>query len=537
MPPPQVDDQLTRPPPGTPGPGTSGPIRDGLLHPLQIEWDADLVGGDPLTWPGYPALLAGMPPGDSVVTGRAAVDGARTDARYVVIAGRFSHVGGSMGAVHGEKVVRAYRRAALEKLPVVVVVSSGGARLQEGMVALAQLARTSAAARGHARAGLLSLAVLRSPSTGGVLASYASLTDLRAAQPGATVGLAGPRVVQIATGAPPPPYSHTAEAAHGRGLVDALLMPSQQPAWVETALGLRDQRLPGRSLPVAGRLGGGGSGGDTGAGGDADGGRDAVAGRDVGASGDAPADRDVQAGRDVEVAGGAWLEVLWARSRRRPSGVDHAARLCESWVELRGADPTMRAGLARIGDRRVVVIAHDRHTGTGRTAPGGFRLARRAVALAEHLRIPVLTLVDTPGADPGPAAESDGVAGEIAATLAAFMEASVPTVAVCVGEGGSAGALAIAACDRLLMLDHAVFSVIGPEGAATIVARDPAAAPRLAGKLRLSASDVVGLGIADAVVPEQDPAVVDAAIIAALDRATTGDRLRRLDAATIRWIR
>lgn len=469
-----------------------------MLHPLQVEWDADLRGGDPLGWPGYTETLASLDRGDSVVTGRAVVDGARTSGRYVVMAGRFECLGGSMGAVHGERVVRAYRRAAIERLPVVVISSSGGARLQEGMVALAQLARTAGAARAHASAGLLSVAVLRPPTTGGVLASYVSLTDVRAAEPGATIGFAGPRVVELTTGSTLPSQSHTAESAHRAGLVDALVAPPDQAAWLEAALALRDLALPARPLPAA-----------------ANGGLDGP----------------------VEVSdGGAWQEVLRARARSRPTGIDHAARLCQSWIELRGADPTVRAAMARIGGRRVVVIANDRHCAGGRPGPGGYRLARRAIALAGRLGLPLLTLVDTPGADPSPASEAAGIADEIARTLADMAELPTPSVSVCVGEGGSGGALALAAADRLLMCEHAVFSVIGPEGAAAILARNADAAPTMAGRLRLTSTDVVELGIADAVVPEDGPDLA-AAVGTALEEAVAGDRTRRFDRATARWLR
>ncbi|MDQ3757690.1 MAG: acetyl-CoA carboxylase carboxyl transferase subunit beta, partial [Actinomycetota bacterium] len=160
------------------------------LHPLQTEWDADLRGGDPLGFPGY----GGAPPQESVLTGRTQ--------HYALIESRFDVLGGSMGAVHGERVARAYRRAADERLPVVVCTQSGGARMQEGMVSLVQMARCAAAARAHAAAGLLSVAVHRSPTTGGVFASYGSLADVRAAVAGATVGFAGPRVVELTMGSP-----------------------------------------------------------------------------------------------------------------------------------------------------------------------------------------------------------------------------------------------------------------------------------------------------------------------------------------------
>jgi len=193
------------------------------LHPLVAEWDGDLRlrdGADPLDWPGYRAQLARAGGRESVVTGR-------THA-YAVIEGCFDVLGGSMGAVHGEKVVRAYRRAVDERLPMVVLVSSGGARMQEGMVSLIQMARTAAAATTHADAGLLSLAVFRPPTTGGVFASYASLTDVRCAAPGATVGFAGPRVAEQTMGERLPEGSHTAESAYEHGLVDALRSPDDQ---------------------------------------------------------------------------------------------------------------------------------------------------------------------------------------------------------------------------------------------------------------------------------------------------------------------
>src|SRR5437764_703734 len=176
-------------------------------HQTQAEWDSELRGDNPLEWPDYKP-----PQAESVVTGRTE--------HYAFAEGRFDVMGGSMGAAHGEKVVRAYKRATAERLPMVVLPASGGARMQEGMVSLIQMARTASAAAAHGRAGLLSLALMRSPTTGGVYASYASLADVRAAEPGATIGFAGPRVVEFTTGAPLPAGSHTAESAFENGLVD-----------------------------------------------------------------------------------------------------------------------------------------------------------------------------------------------------------------------------------------------------------------------------------------------------------------------------
>jgi acetyl-CoA carboxylase alpha subunit len=446
------------------------------LHPLQTEWDAGLRAGDPLGFPGY------EPPGEeSVLTGRTS--------RYALIEGRFDVLGGSMGVAHGERVVRAYRRAADERLPVLVVATSGGARLQEGMLSLVQLARTASAARDHAAAGLLQLAILRGPTTGGVYASYASLADVTAAEPGAMVGFAGPRVVELTTGEVVPHDSHTAESAYAAGLVDAVVERERQAAWVEAALGLTPWP---------------------------------------------PQRPAVRSGHSHALAGGALGEVQRARSELRPTGAEWAAALCSSWTPLRGRGDAVEAGLATLGGRRLVVVGHTRR----RPRAGDYQLARRAAALAGRLGLPLLTLVDTPGADPSPTSEAEGVAREIASTFAAMDALGTVSVSVCVGEGGSGGALAFAHADRLFLLEHAVFSVIGPEGAAAILDRsaDPGAVARRAEQLKLRAPDLEELGIADGVLAENETAVRDA-VLRAVDEASVGDRRRRVDAATVRWLR
>jgi acetyl-CoA carboxylase alpha subunit len=444
-------------------------------HPIQATWDDHLIGGDPLGWPGY-----SPPAEESVVTGRTQ--------HYAFVEGRFDVLGGSMGAAHGEKVVRAYRRAVEERLPMVVLSASGGARMQEGMVSLIQMARTAGAARDHADAGLMSLAIHRGPTTGGVLASYASLVDVSAARPGAVIGFSGPRVVELTTGERLPEGSHTAESAYTHGLVDALVTEDEEAAWIDLVLGVH--RVAAVPASVA---------------------------------------------ADVEPAEGPWGEVRRARARRRFTGMQWADLLCAAWVDLRGTDPTLRAGMAAIDGRRVIVIAADRRARDGRHRPAGYRLARRAATLAGRVGLPLLTFVDTAGADPGADAEAEGIAREIALTFAAMDALPTPSVSVCVGEGGSGGALALAYADRLLIQEHAIFSVIAPEGAAAILERDPAKAPELAARLRLTSTDLLDLGIVDEVVRE-DSASLCRALVTALDSARPGDRRRRFDAATARWL-
>jgi acetyl-CoA carboxylase carboxyl transferase subunit beta len=452
------------------------------FHPVVEEWDAQLAAGDPLDFPGYAERAPDPDDHEAVRTGRTE--------RYAFIESDFDVHGGTIGAAAGEKVVRAYERARDRSLPVVVATRTGGARVQEGMVALIQLARTAAAAQRHAAAGLLSLGIYGSPTTGGVFVSYGSLVDLRAAHPTATIGFAGPRVAEDALGASLPPGSHTARSLYDAGLLDAMVEPGDEAVWIDTVLGLHAAPLPTRPLAAV---------------------------QDPG-------------------VGGAWGEVLRARAMGRPTGLDRAARLCSSWSELRSGDPVVRAGLAVIGDgRRCVVVATDRYSGQGRPTPEGYRLAQRAVDLAGRLGLPVVTLVDTPGADPSPEAELDGIGQEMARTFAAFAACPTPVVSVCVGEGGSGGALALCCGDRLMISEHAIFSVIGPEGAAAILERDAAKAPEVAERLRLTARDLADLGIADEVIAEGQDAL-DAAVVEALDKAVVGDRVRRLDAVTARWL-
>lgn len=464
-------------------PHGAAPERLPAFEPLVEEWDLDLSSNDPLRFPGYGSRLAALD-GEAVRTGRTE--------HYVLVEGRFAVLGGSMGVAVGERVVRAVDRAVERRLPLVVVARSGGARMQEGMLSLIQMARTASALTRHRDAGLLSVAVLRSPTTGGVFASHASLCQLRAAERGATIGFAGPRVVAQTLGVDVGGRSHTAESALAHGLVDAVLAPDDLAAWVHGALGLSDRPLTIRSLPDP----------------------------------------------DPDTAGpqGAWQEVQRARRRGRPTGLDVAGALCTSWTELAGTDPVVRAGMATVDGRRAMVVAHDRYAADGRPGPAGFRLARRAITLAGRLGLPVVALIDTPGADPSPSAELDGVAVEIAETFAAMAELPTASVALCVGEGGSGGALAFGHADQLLICEHAVFSVIGPEGAAAILERDAGEAETVAPWLRLTSSDLSDLGIVDAVVPDEVDRCVKA-VAAALRDATPGERDRRINLATRRALR
>ena len=467
-------------------PTTARDWLDLVLDPGWAEIDADVLSTDPLGFPGYTEQLARARTAtgstDSVVTASGSVDGKP----ILAISFEFSFLGGSMGVAAGERIARVFERAAAERTPVVTLTASGGARMQEGMAALATMPGTLAARELLAAAHVPFIAYLRNPTTGGVLASFASSADLVWAQPGATIGFAGPRVSETVTGEPLPEGSHTAESALVAGLVDDLVEPTDVRARLARALAALS------TSPTAG------------------------------------ARPELPAATPTD----AWEHVVRARHADRPTGTDYAG----IFEPLRrgGIDPTVVTGFATVGGGCVVAIAQDRFAGHGRPTPAGYRRAREAIATAVRLGLPIVTFVDTPGADPGAASEREGIAREISLTFSALLRAPVPTVACVVGEGGSGGALAFAACDHVLIQENAIFSVIAPEGAASILRRNDIEA--VARELRLTAADLAGLGLADLVISEPaggahaDPAgaraLVEAALAWACSDATPSGKAR-----------
>ena len=405
---------------------------------------------------------------DAIVTGTARLHGHP----MVLAVLDFAFMGGSMGVVVGEKVARAAERARRERRPLVTVAASGGARVQEGMLSLLQMAKTAGAVKRLRDAGLPYLSVLSNPTTGGVYASFASLGDVIVAEPKALIGFAGPRVAEQVIGHPLPPGSNTAEFLLAHGMIDAVVERHRLRAHLGTLLdilaaprtGYRprgDRATTAPELPV-----------------------------------DDP-----------------WDAVQGARDPARPTSVDYLARMLDGFVELHGDrcwrdDPAVVAGVGLLDGRGLAVVALERGHGGGgerhggRAFPEGYRKAQRVMRLAARLGLPLLTLIDTPGAYPGVEAEERGLAGELAASLALMSDLPTPVVAAIIGEGGSGGALALAVADRVLMQAGAIYSVIAPEGAAVILYRDPSRAAEVSAKLRLTATGLRQRGIVDAVVPE-----------------------------------
>ncbi len=475
---------------------------------------APVKGADPLAWDGYDQLRrdAAESSGtdESVIAAVGPVVGAGGD-RAVVVAWEFDHLGGSMGADAGRRIADAYDLARERRLPIVLAPSTGGARMQEGMASLVQMAGTTVAARQHARSGLLQVALLRHPTTGGVFASHANLADVILAESGATIGFAGPRVAEALTGGALPEHSHTARGAVAAGLADHLVDPGAGAAaiaaLVSWAADVERTRRDGwgaaltvPTQPLDGLL-----------------------------AREDPAHVD------------AWQAVLASRSPERAKAGAWLARL-DVAMELHGDragadDPTLRVALARLAGAPVVVVAIDRATDEGRITPAGYRKAWRGFELAARLDVPLVTLVDTAGAQASAASEAGGIAHHIAETFARLLELPCPTITVVTGEGGSGGALALAAADRLLMLEHSTFSVIAPEGAAAILHRDAFRAPEVAGRLKPDAHTLHRLGIADQVITEQGDPVANGwdAVAHGLADLTSQDAQARVRSRQERW--
>ncbi len=402
---------------------------------------------------------------DAVVTGRGRV----LDTPVVLSVFHYRFLGGSMGSVAGEKVSRAMELARRERIPAVAICSSGGARLQEGMVALFQMAKTAAAAARLRERSVPLITVLADPTMGGVLASFASLGDVILAEPGARVSFVGPRVHESATHDQAPPG--TAEFAYRYGGLDSIVARE-------------------RLRPVLGGLA-------------------AVLGSAPAKGGAAEPPRS--SGHPLNRPP-VWETVELARHPDRPSGRRLIARLLTEIFELHGDrqggdDDSLMAGLGRLGERAVVFVAQDRPSGdAGHTQASGYRKALRAFTLAERFRLPLLTLVDTPGAAADTEAEAQGVTGAVAECLARLARLRTPIVSVVTGEGGSGGALALSVGDRQLMLENAIFSVIAPEAASAILYHDAEHTQELAGRLKLAAWDLVELHLVDRIVPELRPA-------------------------------
>ncbi|MFD7441925.1 carboxyl transferase domain-containing protein [Streptomyces sp. NPDC059909] len=444
--------------PGTPAEGRGA-------GPASPDASGDAALGDgPLGWVGYGAAraraVARTGEEESVVWGTAEIGGRRA----VVVSFEFRFMGGSLGERTGDRLEAAYAHARAARLPLVSMIATGGSRMQEGMVALTQLHRVARASALVRAAGLPQVAVVRDPTTGGGWATLGAGADVILALPGAQIGFAGSRV------RPPDadPSAYTAEGQLAAGHVDAIVRPEE----LRSTLALWLALLTG--------------------------------GSSASAPSPAPAPPPAALG-GTAVAPTGWDAVQQARSARRPRAGAYLdayfdERLAVLGDRCGGTDPGMLCGFGLRGGRSVAYAAQ---TGTA-TRPAGYRTAARLIRLADRLGLPVLTLVDTPGAANDAEAERDGAGAAIAEAFAAVAEARVPVTTLVIGEGGSGGALALAAPGNTWATPDSYFSVIAPELAAAILKRTPSDAPATADQLRLRPQDLVDLGVVRGIVTTKE---------------------------------
>ena len=442
------------------------------------EWEKDMEFVNPLEFKGYEEKVKSLKEktglSEAVVTGKASIEG--NPAVIAVCDGRFLMA--SMGQVVGEKITRAVERATKEQLPVIIFACSGGARMQEGIVSLMQMAKTAAALKRHSDAGLLYVSVLTDPTTGGVTASFAMLGDVILAEPKALIGFAGPRVIEQTIGEKLPKGFQRSEFLLEHGFIDRIVERKE----MRTVLGNILQMHHTAQNPVIQK----------------------------------PV-QTVEKERQSVQEKDAWERVTISRKNDRPVGQDYIRILFSDFLEFHGDrcygdDTAIIGGIARFAGIPVTVIAQAKGKSTkenvahhfGMPSPEGYRKALRLMKQAEKFKRPILLFVDTPGAFCGIEAEERGQGEAIARNLFEMSSMKVPVLSVVIGEGGSGGALALAVADEVWMLENAIYSVLSPEGFASILWKDSKRASEAAEVMKLTAADLKKLGVIEAVIAEPE---------------------------------
>ncbi len=471
-------------------------------------WDEGLESSNPLDYPDYGQKMKELRErtglDEAVVTGAGTIGGIPAaigvcDARFLM---------GSMGQVVGEKITRAFERATKEGLPVILFCCSGGARMQEGLSSLMQMAKTSAAVKRHSDAGLLYISVLTDPTTGGVTASFAMQGDIILAEPGALIGFAGPRVIEQTIGQKLPEGFQRSEFLLKHGFVDRIV---ERPELRETLRELLSLHGCGNGKGTPEEESGKPEGQTPKE-------QTPEAKKNPGAPGENPLEEEAAG----EKAAGfwpeekeAWERVKLSRRKDRLTALDYIAGIFSGFMELHGDrsfgdDGAVVGGLARINGIPVTVIGIQKGRSTkenlrrnfGMPSPEGYRKALRLMKQAEKFGRPIINFVDTPGAFCGLEAEERGQGEAIARNLMEMSALTVPVLAVMIGEGGSGGALALAVSDEVWMLENATYSILSPEGFASILWKDSKRAREAAKLMRITASDLKELGFIEKIIPE-----------------------------------
>lgn len=469
------------------------------------EWDVHMEEQNPLQYKGYEEKIRSLREktglDEAVVTGKCTIKGTPTalgvcDCRFMM---------SSMGEVVGEKITRVFERATKERLPVILYICSGGARMQEGLVSLMQMAKTSMAIRKHSDAGLLYVPVLTDPTTGGVTASFAMLGDIILAEPKALIGFAGPRVIEQTIGQKLPKGFQRAEFLLEHGFADKIVEREEQRSVLADILKLHENKIP-------------------------DYGQSDNSDMEMKYKSDNAESTETAVGDKRESENTIWPEFIpsgnctpWehvqlARAKTRPTGKDYIEALFDDFMEFHGDrhcgdDPAVIGGVAFFHGKPVTVLAQEKGEGTreniarnfGMVSPEGYWKSLRLMQQAEKFHRPVICLVDTPGAFCGLEAEERGQGEAIAKNLYTLAGLTVPVLSIVIGEGGSGGALAFAVADEVWMLEHSVYSILSPEGFASILWKDSKKAKEAAAVMKLTAADLYQMGMIEHVIPEAEP--------------------------------
>lgn len=467
------------------------------------EWDVGLENTNPLGMHNYPSKVAELKEktglDEAVLTGKAKIGG--MDVAIMIMDCRF--LTASMGYVVGEKITRGVERATKEMLPVIIFTASGGARMQEGMTSLMQMAKTSAALKRHSKAGLLYITVLTNPTTGGVTASFAMLGDIILAEPEALVGFAGPRVIEQTIGQKLPKGFQRSEFLVEHGFIDRIVARKDMRAELEKILAFHrafedsEKSLDEVCLNT-----------DC---------IDEVPVADFGD--DASIKMDIAAGniltKPEKEPLTAWERVIKSREKDRPVGIHYIEKLFPDFIEMKGDryygdDPAICGGMATFRGVPVTVIAQMKGRNTkenikynfGMPNPEGYRKALRLMKQADKFHRPIICFVDTPGAYCGLEAEERGQGEAIARNLYEMADLKVPVLSIFIGEGGSGGALALAVANEIWMLENSAYSILSPEGFASILWKDAKLKEKAAEVMKLTANDLFEAGFVEKVIEE-----------------------------------
>ena len=449
------------------------------------EWFTDMPVSNPLNYEGYEEKLQaarektglneGFTVGKCKVFGEEIVLGV-CDSRFMMA---------SMGHALGEKVTASIERATEEKLPVFLFCCSGGARMQEGIISLMQMAKTSAAIKRHGEAGLLYATILTDPTTGGVTASFAMLGDVIMAEPGALIGFAGPRVIKQTIGQDLPEGFQTAEFLVEHGFVDGIVKR-------------QDLKKTIYFLVMTHRCNGKNTWSD-------------FKGEDF----HFELNEILKEQTWKEQPRSAWEKVRAVRQVERPSALDYMKTIFDFFVESHGDryfadDPAVVGGIAFLDGQPVTVIADVKGKtfkecqmrNFGMPLPEGYRKALRLMKQAEKFNRPIISFVNTSGAFCGLEAEKRGQGEAIARNLLEMSALKVPVLCILIGEGGSGGALATAVGNEVWMLENATYSILSPEGFASILWKDASRAQEASEVMNITAQDLKRLGVIEEIIPE-----------------------------------